>query len=122
MSENELDFPKIADAIRAANNSLNNLYIESHCQRQLEEINRIERQNAPIIKKLQKLVEQVQQQNEVLSEQVKLLKEENELQKKQVEDAKIAEAFAKKEAMHSKVFGWVSFGVATIISIIALFV
>ena len=53
---------------------------------------------------------------------VMLLIEENERQKKQVEEAKVAETQAKREARHSKVFGWVSFGIATAISIAALVV
>ena len=76
----------------------------------------------PMIEQLNSLVEETQEQNKILLEQVNLLKEENERQKKQVEEARAAEAQARKEALHSKVFGWVSFGVATAISIAALIV
>lgn len=76
----------------------------------------------PMVEQLKSLVEETQSQNKILLEQVSLLKEENERQKSQVEEAKVAEAQAKKEALHSKVFGWVSFGVATAISVAALVV
>ena len=76
----------------------------------------------PMVEQLKSLVQETQEQNKILLEQVNLLKEENERQKKQVEEARAAEAKAKKEALHSKVFGWVSFGVATAISIAALVV
>lgn len=76
----------------------------------------------PMVEQLKSLVEETQEQNKILLEQVNLLKEENERQKEQVEEAKAAEAQAKKEALHSKVFGWVSFGVATAISIAALII
>ena len=75
-----------------------------------------------MVEQLKSLVEETQSQNKILLEQVNLLKEENERQKSQVEEAKAAEAQAKKEALHSKVFGWVSFGIATAISIAALVV
>ena len=40
--------------------------------------------------------------------------------RREAEEARLAETQAKKEATHAKVFGWVSFGVATAISIAAL--
>ena len=76
----------------------------------------------PMVEQLKSLVQETQEQNKILLEQVNLLKEENERQKKQAEEARAAEAQAKKEALHSKVFGWVSFGVATVISIAALII
>lgn len=75
-----------------------------------------------MVEQLKSLVQETQEQNKILLEQVNLLKEENERQKKQAEEARAAEAQAKKEALHSKVFGWVSFGVATVISIAALII
>ena len=102
----------------------------------IEEEKRIEKNMSPIVNQLQQLVSKTQEQNKILAEQNQFLQEENRLQKeqnmllieenerqkKQVEDAKVAETQAKKEARHSKVFGWVSFGVATVISIAALVV
>lgn len=102
----------------------------------IEEEKRIEKNMSPIVNQLQQLVFKTQEQNKILTEQNQFLQEENRLQKeqnmllieenerqkKQVEDAKVAETQAKKEARHSKVFGWVSFGVATVISIAALVV
>ena len=102
----------------------------------IEEEKRIEKNMSPIVNQLQQLVSKTQVQNKILAEQNQFLQEENRLQKeqnmllieenerqkKQVEDAKVAETQAKKEALHSKVFGWVSFGIATAISIAALVV
>lgn len=102
----------------------------------IEEEKRIEKNMSPIVNQLQQLVFKTQEQNKILTEQNQFLQEENRLQKeqnmllieenerqkKQVEDAKVAETQAKKESRHSKVFGWVSFGVATVISIAALVV
>lgn len=102
----------------------------------IEEEKRIEKNMSPIVNQLQQLVSKTQEQNKILAEQNQFLQEENRLQKeqnmllieenerqkKQVEDAKVAETQAKKEARHSKVFGWVSFGIATAISFAALVV
>ena len=59
---------------------------------------------------------------EALQEQNRLLKEENERQKEQVRIAEINERLAKIEAKKSKIFAWITFGVSTIIAIVALIV
>lgn len=69
---------------------------------------------------LNDLVDTMKAQNELLSKQVSLLIEENERQKAQVEAAKDAEDQAKKEALHSRVFNWITFGVTTAFSAAAL--
>ena len=81
--------------------------------------------SSPVIKlsadsPLNDLVETMKAQNELLSQQVSLLIEENERQKAQVEAAKDAEDQAKKEALHSRVFNWITFGVTTAFSAAAL--
>ena len=76
----------------------------------------------PMIDQLQELLDQTREQNTLLMNQVALMKEENERQQTQVTEAKEAEKEAKAEARKSKIFGWISFGVATAISIAALVV
>ena len=76
----------------------------------------------PMIDQLQELLDQTREQNALLMNQIALMKEENERQKAQIEEAKVAEKEAKAEARKSKLFGWISFGVATAISIAALVV
>ena len=76
----------------------------------------------PMIDQLQELLDQTREQNALLMNQIALMKEENERQKTQIEEAKVAEKEAKAEARKSKIFGWISFGVATVISIAALVV
>lgn len=76
----------------------------------------------PVVEQLKKLAGQTQEQNEILLNQVELLKEENERQKSQVAEAEKAEEKAQKEAKHAKIFSWISFSIATVISIAALIV
>ena len=76
----------------------------------------------PMIDQLQELLDQTREQNTLLMNQVAFMKEENERQQTQVTEAKEAEKEAKAEARKSKIFGWISFGVATAISIAALVV
>ena len=76
----------------------------------------------PMIDQLQELLDQTREQNTLLMNQIALMKEENERQKAQIEEVKVAEKEAKAEARKSKKFGWISFGVATAISIAALVV
>lgn len=76
----------------------------------------------PVVDQMSTLIDNIDEQNDILREQVKLLTEENERQKAQIEEVKIAEKEAKAEARKSKIFGWISFGVATAISIAALVV
>ena len=68
------------------------------------------------------LVDTIKAQNEILSKQVDLLKEENERQKEQIDTAKETEKQARKEALRSRVFNWVTFGITTVISIAALII
>lgn len=71
---------------------------------------------------LKELVDTIKAQNEILSKQVDLLVEENERQKAQIATVEETEKQAKNEALHSRVFNWVTFGVTTAISIAALIV
>lgn len=68
------------------------------------------------------IVRQLVTQNGTLREQVDLLKEENERQKQQLLQSQKNEELARKEAKSSKIFSYISFGVATVLSIIALVV
>ena len=76
----------------------------------------------PMIDQLQELLDNAREQNELLMHQVQLMQQENERQKAQLATAEAAEIEAKKAAKCSRIFGWVSFGVATAISIAALIV
>ena len=71
---------------------------------------------------LKELVDTIKAQNEILSKQVDLLVDENERQKAQIATVEETEKQARKEALHSRVFNWVTFGVSTAISIAALII
>ena len=71
-----------------------------------QEQDRIDRQNAPLLKALE-------QQRKALQEQVDLLK-------KDVELAQQREVDAKKEARHAKITAWVSIAVAVISIIVSV--
>ena len=71
---------------------------------------------------LKELIDTIKAQNEILSKQVDLLIEENERQKGQVAAAKESEEQARKEALRSRAFNWVTFGITTVISIAALLI
>ena len=76
----------------------------------------------PMQQEMKYMNSSIQRQNELLMEQIELLRQENERQKAQLATAEAAEIEAKKAAKCSRIFGWVSFGVATAISIAALIV
>lgn len=65
-----------------------------------QEQDRIDRQNAPILK--------------VMEQQTKALQEQVDLLKKDVELAQQREADAKKEARHAKITAWVSIAIAIV--------
>ena len=71
--------------------------------------------NVSIVEQLKQLVEQTQLQNNFLNE-------ENKRQKQQLLQSQKNEELARKEAKSSKIFSYISFGVATVLSIIALVV
>lgn len=71
---------------------------------------------------LKELVETIKEQNVILGKQIDLLSEENAMLKEQIEDAKVSGEFAKTEAKKTKIFSWISFGVATLVSVAALIV
>lgn len=83
---------------------------------------RIEKQNAPIVEQLQQIAKKTQEQNMILLNHNILLQEENERQKQQLIKAEESEKTTKKEARRSKIFAYISFVVATVISIISLIV
>ena len=62
----------------------------------------------PVVEELKSLVEGLQEQNRILQSQIDEAKKDGEE--------------AKKEAKKARIFSWISFGVATVISIAALVV
>lgn len=68
------------------------------------------------------LVKHLEKQNQSLQEQNSLLKEENERQKQQLVHMAEKEAEDKKAFQMGRMFNWISFGVATILSVVALVV
>lgn len=59
----------------------------------------------------------IKHQNELLSQQLTELREKNALLSDLYENAKLEASANAKEARHNKVFGWVSFGVGTLIGL-----
>lgn len=64
--------------------------------------------NAPINKKLNSLLEETNRQNELLTKQLK--------------EAQNSAREARKEAQEAKILAWISFGVATIISVVSIII
>lgn len=62
------------------------------------------------------------EQNRLLTEQNRLLQEENERQKQQLIETQKEKEQAQKSARRARVFSWVTFGVATAISIASLLI
>lgn len=106
------------------NDILNSAFALAECKERIEEMER--KQSAQRISEYMAanagLVQQLELQNKTLREQVELLKEENERQKQQLLQSQKNEELARKEAKSSKIFSYISFGVATVLSIIALIV
>ena len=105
--------------IKASINSLNETMRQQFHQEQLSKVLPV---TNPVVEQLKKLVNETQDQNKILLNQVEILKEDNERQKKMLEDSREAEKQAKREAKHSKIFAWISFGISTIIAVAALVV
>lgn len=106
------------------NDILSSAFALAECKERIEEMER--KQSAQRISEYMAanagLVQQLELQNKTLREQVELLKEENERQKQQLLQSQKNEELARKEAKSSKIFSYISFGVATVLSIIALIV
>ena len=66
--------------------------------------------------------EESKKQNELLSEQIGALKEQNKLLKEMYDGAKVEAAENKKQARHSRIFGWISFAVGAAIGIAGVLV
>ncbi len=84
--------------------SVANEVLKEHMRR--EEQAKIDRQNAPIVAGMNEMISELQNQNRLLASQL--------------EEAKAAEQMANKQARNSKIFAWITFGVATLISLAAL--
>lgn len=78
--------------------------------------------NAKETDSLNELVNVIKNQNKILLKQVALLTEENNRQKECTKLAKEAEKQAQREELRSRVFNWVTFGVATAISLVSLII
>ncbi len=62
----------------------------------------------------------VEEQSILLQRQLQETQEQNQLLRKQIEQAQDDAANSKTEARKNKIFGWVSFGVGTLIGIIGI--
>lgn len=105
------------------NNNINSAYMAAKLHEvnemlrknlQTEETQKIERQNAPLVKALQDIVSEAQNQNKMLSEQITLLKEENERQKQEVVIARENEVKAQKEAEKADRRFWISLAISVV--------
>ena len=90
------------------------------CEIERREAERKASQQRVLLKGIEANVEQtelIKRQNELLSQQLTELREKNALLSDLYESTKL-EAYANaKEAKHNKIFGWVSFGVGTLIGL-----
>ena len=71
---------------------------------------------------ISELLDNSNEQNRLLLELNRLLQEENERQKQQLIEAQKEKEQAQKSARRARVFSWVTFGVATAISIASLLI
>ena len=99
--------------------------IDATCERmkesqRLEELAKIDRQNAPILKELRSIMAETQEQNRILVEQNRLLAEENERQKEEVKIARQQEEKASREAKRSNRKFWLSTGVAMVTIVVSV--
>lgn len=60
------------------------------------------------------------EQNGLLQSQLQELQEQNQLLRKQIEQAQDDAANSKTEARKNKIFGWVSFGIGTVVAIVGI--
>lgn len=87
---------------------------------QRQEIEKKKRHDALLAKGAEASIENAEllrQQNDLLSEQLAEVKERNTLLQEMYDASKKEAEDNKKDALHNKVFGWVSFGVGTLIGI-----
>ena len=116
------------NSIKANLDSINSAFAASQIARQNEEAYRIARavseQNARRDAKMVAGAEASVAQKELLEEQLKEIKEQNSqlkdnyrLLNELYESAKRDAEESAKEARHNKIFGWVSFGIGTLIGI-----
>ena len=122
---NTIDFNKIHSAASVMASHIEQMQEFARKQEEIENSRRFLEQmvaTSPTATPLKELVETIQEQNSILLGQLELLKEENERQKEQIEESKLVEKQAKKEARNARVFAWLTFGVATLLSLAALIV
>ena len=116
------------NSLKANLDSINSAFAASQIARQNEEAYRIARavseQNARRDAKMVAGAEASVAQKELLEEQLKEIKEQNSplkdnyrLLNELYESAKRDAVESAKEARHNKIFGWVSFGIGTLIGI-----
>lgn len=100
--------------------TLSRLHEEDEIKKQIakaEEMQKIQMQNAPLVKELQNILSETQNQNKMLSEQIDSLNEQNKLLKSMYDSAKTEAEESRKQAKNDKLFGWISFAVGTIIGL-----
>ena len=106
------------------NNLPNSAFALSECKKQLEAEEQIKSEKRIYEQKVanSELAKQLERQNQSLQEQNSLLKEENERQKQQLMHMAEKEAEDKKVFQRERIFNWITFGVATLLSVVALIV
>lgn len=62
----------------------------------------------------------VEEQSILLQRQLQEMQEQNQLLRKQIEQAQDDAAYSKTEARKNKIFGWVSFGIGTVVAIVGI--
>ena len=62
----------------------------------------------------------VEEQSSLLQRQLQEMQEQNQLLRKQIEQAQDDAANSKTEARKNKIFGWVSFGIGTVVAIVGI--
>ena len=96
-------------------NSARSAMSEADKLRQIDEFRMKQQLESPIYKKLE-------EQNVLISNQLKEMIEQNNLLNKQLEESKKTEELAKNESQKSKIFGYFSFAVGTMIGLAGLIV
>ena len=113
-----IDFSKMANDIIAYEEKNRKAMHE----RMMNAIPSIELPKITLGEDISELLANSKEQNRLLLEQNRLLQEENERQKQQLIEAQKEKEQAQKSARHARVFSWVTFGVATAISIASLLI
>ena len=96
-------------------NSARSAMAEADKLRRIDEFKMKQQIESPMYKKLE-------EQNVLLSNQLRATIEQNNLLNQQLEESKKSEELAKNESKKSKIFGYISFAVGTLIGLAGLIV